>query len=180
MRRVDTVFWLAASVLLRHGAIPITDTMAGLCGDRPPGLGVSEISECEPCAGIKPQHAMRMQTIRANAEKSCIVGFDVDFDMNIRPPFPVSMRCAVTLSSSAYSASCHDCRDRDKPQRYMWSEVAGRTRGYTTWAGVYDIRRPGTLISRGLANHIWRSVRSRIRSRRDLDCPWSCPRRRTD
>ena len=96
--RVDTVLWFTASVMLLHDASPVADTMAGFCGVGSLGIEVSEIPECEPCARkAMTLHVMRMQTIRANVEMNCEVGLGIGFDMNIRPPFSVMMRCAVTL-----------------------------------------------------------------------------------
>lgn len=96
--RVDIVLWFTASVLLLHDASPVTDTMSGFCGVGLLGIEVSEIPECEPCAGkAMTLHVMRMQTIRANVEMNCEVGLGIGFDMNMRSPFSVMMRCAVTL-----------------------------------------------------------------------------------
>ncbi len=96
--RVDIVLWFTASVLLLHDASPVADTMSGFCGVGSLGIEVSEIPEYEPCAGkAMALHVMRMQTIRANVEMNCEVGLGIGFDMNIRPPFSVMMRCAVTL-----------------------------------------------------------------------------------
>lgn len=96
--RIDIVLWFTASVMLLHDASPVTDTMSGFCGVGLLGIEVSEIPECEPCAGkAMTLHVMRMQMIRANVEMNCEVGLGIGFDMNMRPPFSVMMRCAVTL-----------------------------------------------------------------------------------
>ena len=96
--RIDIVLWFTASVLLLHDASPVTDTMSGFCGVGLLGIEVSEIPEYEPCAGkAMTLHVMRMQMIRANVEMNCEVGLGIGFDMNMRPPFSVMMRCAVTL-----------------------------------------------------------------------------------
>ena len=96
--RVDTVLWFTASVMLLHDASPVADTMAGFCGVESLGIEVSEIPEYEPCARkAMALHVMRIQTIRANVEMNCEVSLGIGFDMNIRPPFSVMMRCAVTL-----------------------------------------------------------------------------------
>lgn len=96
--RIDIVLWFTALVMLLHDASPVTDTMSGFCGVGLLGIEVSEIPECEPCAGkAMTLHVMRMQMIRANVEMNCEVGLGIGFDMNMRPPFSVMMRCAVTL-----------------------------------------------------------------------------------
>ncbi|MDY5367773.1 hypothetical protein, partial [Bifidobacterium sp.] len=85
--RIDIVLWFTALVMLLHDASPVTDTMSGFCGVGLLGIEVSEIPECEPCAGkAMTLHVMRMQTIRANVEMNCEVGLGIGFDMNMRPP----------------------------------------------------------------------------------------------
>ena len=84
--RIDIVLWFTALVMLLHDASPVTDTMSGFCGVGLLGIEVSEIPECESCAGkAMTLHVMRMQTIRANVEMNCEVGLGIGFDMNMRP-----------------------------------------------------------------------------------------------